>query len=117
MSRVVRAIVFVLAIFVLGTLFVFQKNKSRLSDELQFHNSIQKSIAFSSPAFANDSMIPVEYTARGANISPSLQWSNLPAGTKSLAITVTDYDAPSPALKLFTVGHWVLYYIKPNGQL
>ncbi len=31
----------------------------------------------------------------GGNLSPQLSWSHLPAGTKSLAITMHDRDAPT----------------------
>lgn len=41
----------------------------------------------------------------GGNISPSLNWSSVPAGTKSLAVAMYDPDAPT------TVGftHWILF--------
>ena len=38
--------------------------------------------------------IPTRYTCDGADISPPLTWSNVPAETVELAVTVTDLDAP-----------------------
>lgn len=35
------------------------------------------------------------FGCNGANKSPGLQWSDLPAGTKSIAVTVYDPDAPT----------------------
>ncbi|MGH8456852.1 MAG: YbhB/YbcL family Raf kinase inhibitor-like protein, partial [Stenotrophobium sp.] len=38
----------------------------------------------SSSAFAHNAEIPARYTCEGQDLSPPLQWSGLPAGTKSL---------------------------------
>jgi Raf kinase inhibitor-like YbhB/YbcL family protein len=47
----------------------------------------------------------------GANVSPSLQWSNLPAGTKSLSLQVHDLDAPTGS----GLWHWAVYNIPPTA--
>ncbi len=41
----------------------------------------------------------------GGNVSPSLTWSNPPAGTKSFAVTVYDPDAPSGS----GWWHWIMF--------
>jgi len=46
----------------------------------------------------------------GGNISPALQWSNIPAGTQSLALQVYDPDAPSGS----GFWHWAVYNIPPT---
>lgn len=86
----------------------------RQQEEFDFHKKIPKTIMLSSEAFANNGMIPVAFTGNGENISPELHWSNLPAGTESLVLLMTDYDAPAPFLKLTTVDHWVVYNIPPD---
>ena len=52
-----------------------------------------------SSAFQAGEAIPTKYTCEGANISPPLQWSGVPAVAKSLALICDDPDAP--------VGTWV----------
>lgn len=66
-------------------------------------------INVTSPAFAEGEMIPAEYTADGRNISPPLEWSPVPEGTKSIALINDDPDAP-----MGTWVHWVVYNIPPD---
>jgi Raf kinase inhibitor-like YbhB/YbcL family protein len=47
-------------------------------------------LALSSPAFKRGSKIPVRYTCDGANESPPLEWSNVPAKTAQLLLFVLD---------------------------
>jgi Raf kinase inhibitor-like YbhB/YbcL family protein len=62
-----------------------------------------------SPAFSHQGEIPVRFTCDGGDVSPTLNWSDLPAGTKSLALIVDDPDAPDPQAPKMTWVHWVLY--------
>lgn len=50
------------------------------------------------------------YGCRGKNISPSLEWSKAPQGTKSFAITVFDPDAPTD----HGWWHWAVLNIPPD---
>jgi Raf kinase inhibitor-like YbhB/YbcL family protein len=65
--------------------------------------------ALISPVFTDGGTIPTQYTCKGADISPPLQWTNAPASTRSFALVVDDPDAPSG-----TWVHWVLYDIPNN---
>ena len=58
------------------------------------------------PAFKPGGPVPVEYTCDGADISPALEWSEVPAGTRSFALVVDDPDAPGG-----TFTHWGAYNI------
>lgn len=59
-----------------------------------------------SAAFNEGEMIPRKYTCDGQDISPPLTWSEIPEGTKSLALISDDPDAP-----MGTWVHWVYYDI------
>jgi len=61
-------------------------------------------LGLTSPAFEDGGTIPSRFTCDGADLSPHLQWSNVPTGTKSLALICDDPDAP-----MGTWVHWVLF--------
>jgi Raf kinase inhibitor-like YbhB/YbcL family protein len=72
-------------------------------------------LSLSSPVFAHNGAIPRTYTCQGKDISPALRWSELPNGTKSVALIVDDPDAPDPAAPKRVWVHWVLYNIPPDS--
>lgn len=74
------------------------------------------SLILTSLAFVHMAAIPAKYTCQGADVSPPLTWSGVPAGTKSLALIVDDPDAPDPAAPKMTWVHWVLYNIPPTTE-
>lgn len=67
-----------------------------------------------STAFAAQGAIPALYTCDGANVSPPLEWEQLPVGTRSLVLIVDDPDAPDPAAPQRVFVHWVLYDLPPS---
>lgn len=66
-------------------------------------------LSLTSPAFEHGQPIPRRYTCEGDDISPPLEWSGFPKGTKSLALIVDDPDAPDPAAPKRVWVHWLLY--------
>lgn len=59
-----------------------------------------------SPSFPSGGQIPLQNSAYGENISPALDWSRGPEGTKSYAVIMEDPDAgPVPNV------HWIAYNI------
>lgn len=70
----------------------------------------------SSPAFSNEGAIPKQYTCEGTDKSPPLLFSDVPANTKSLALIVSDPDAPDPAAPKRTWVHWVAYNLPPTTR-
>jgi len=65
-------------------------------------------IQITSTVFADGQPIPEQYTCAGSDVSPPLQWTNAPVGTKSFALIVDDPDAP-----MGTWVHWVIYNLPP----
>lgn len=65
----------------------------------------------SSPAFTDQGAIPKQYTCEGADVSPPLDWSGAPPGTKTFALIVDDPDAPDPRAPKTTWVHWVVHNI------
>src|SRR5271156_4631952 len=53
---------------------------------------------------------PANPNCVGENVSPELSWSNVPDGTKSLVLLMSDPEGRAPA----GVSHWVAYGIAPT---
>ena len=61
-------------------------------------------MVLTSPAFSDGERIPELYTCDGADISPPLRWSGIPANVGSLAVLCDDPDAPGG-----TWAHWAAF--------
>jgi Raf kinase inhibitor-like YbhB/YbcL family protein len=72
-------------------------------------------LTLTSPAFAANGSIAAKYTCEGADVSPPLEWSGAPSGTKSFALIVDDPDAPDPAKPQRVYVHWVVYNIPASA--
>ena len=59
-----------------------------------------------SPAWNEGEMIPAKYTCDGVNVSPPLEWAEVPEGARALAVIAEDPDAPRG---LFL--HWLIWNI------
>jgi hypothetical protein len=69
-------------------------------------SSLIAEIEISSVAFEDGGNVPIEYTCDGENISPPLRWSEVPIGTRSIAIIV---DNSFSAGHIFR--HWSVFNI------
>ena len=63
-----------------------------------------------SPAFAHGERIPARY-AENNKVSPPLEWSDAPAGTRSFALSVTDPDLPPEFNFPRSFAHWLIFDI------
>ncbi|MFE7210690.1 YbhB/YbcL family Raf kinase inhibitor-like protein [Streptomyces sp. NPDC057611] len=66
-------------------------------------------ITVSSPAFTDGGTVPGRYTCAGADVSPPLAFSGVPARTAGLALLVEDQDAPGG-----TFTHWLVWNMDPH---
>jgi Raf kinase inhibitor-like YbhB/YbcL family protein len=98
-----------LVIMVLGAVVMLSSCQGKNQPQTSANEERKMEITLKSPAFTQGEPIPEEYTCDGRNISPPLQWSDVPEGAKSLAMIVDDPDAPRG---LFT--HWIIYNIPPD---
>lgn len=62
-----------------------------------------------STAFEHHGKIPAKHTGAGADISPALEWTGAPDGTRSFAVICHDPDAPLVKAGMYGFVHWVLY--------
>ena len=62
-------------------------------------------------SFKSGGIIPAIYTCEGNNLSPSLSWTDVPAGTKTFAVIMKDIDAPGGVFY-----HWLIYNIPGNAR-
>jgi len=73
--------------------------------------AVEPKFSMSSPDLASgtfDSKFILNgFGCTGSNVSPTLRWSNVPAGTKSFALQVLDLDAPTGS----GFWHWAVYNI------
>ena len=68
-----------------------------------------RKMKITSSAFTEGNVIPAKYTCDGQNVSPPLEWQDVPAGTKTFALISDDPDAP-----VGTWVHWVAFNIPSN---
>jgi len=69
----------------------------------------------SSPAVGAGNTVPIKYTANGfgcsgLNLSLPLEWKDVPADAKSLALTMFDPDAPTGS----GFWHWLVVNLPPS---
>jgi Raf kinase inhibitor-like YbhB/YbcL family protein len=62
-----------------------------------------------SSAFSDGAAIPRHFTCDGQDVSPPLEWSDAPQGTRSFVLLCEDPDAPAG-----TWHHWAAYDIPPD---
>jgi Raf kinase inhibitor-like YbhB/YbcL family protein len=104
-------VIFLLAVAVLVFAYVGVKYvlKGGIEEKEIVVNSVGFNMKITSSAFDNNQSISSKYTCNGENVSPPLEFLDVPEKTKSLVLIVDDPDAP-----VGTWAHWVVYNIGPN---
>ena len=111
MRRALIAAAVAIAIIVIAIIALTQYRQPEYSRPL-VPKSLEDLISGASPSlevsssFRNWSNIPRIYTCDGADTSPPIEVSNIPASAKCLALIMYDPDAPRG-----TFYHWLLYNI------
>ncbi len=109
MANVKYSLVLFTALLVISCSGTNNRNQATAKEDVMAPDS-KTTIQLTSTAFQEGAQIPVKYGCKGADISPPLKWSNLPPGTKSLALILDDPDAPMGVWV-----HWVIYNIPPES--
>lgn len=63
-----------------------------------------------SAAFEHDADLPDDQLGEDEGVSPPLEWSGVPEGTKELALVCEDPDAEAGVIT-----HWIVYAIAPDA--
>ena len=72
------------------------------------------SLTITSPDFPDHGELPSRHSLDGGNHSPRLTWTEVPAGTRSLALIVEDPDVPDPRAPKRIFTHWIVYDLPPD---
>lgn len=95
--------------------FVFSGIITALSTQVSAQEE-SMALQITSPVFEHEGKIPSVYTCEGEDISPPLVWSGAPAGTLSMALIVSDPDAPDPHAPKMVWDHWLLYNLPADSN-
>ncbi len=90
-----------------------QLNLPRLVNRLSVLNKVDMKIT--SKSFPDKGMIPEKFTQEGEDLSPEIEISGVPVGTKSLVLICMDPDAPDPEAPQRTFIHWVIYNLPASA--
>jgi Raf kinase inhibitor-like YbhB/YbcL family protein len=81
------------------------------------HLKIENFMKITSSVFEHQGKIPAKYTCIGEDVSPPLQFEDVPSEAKSLVLIVDDPDAPvahSAGSGSSTWVHWVVFNMPPT---
>jgi len=95
------------AVFFAVTFLFLGQSPHRAAEAVKGGNTM----IVTSTAFKEGEMIPEAYSCDGENISPRLDWTDVPKVTKTFALIVDDPDAPRG-----TWVHWVLFNIPADAK-
>ena len=88
--------------------------------EYVLEQDVPLTIGVTSPVYEEDGRLPHKYSCYQEDISPPVEWSGVPEGTRSVAVIFEDLDAQLggsllPGKRPPVWAHWVLYAIPPDA--
>jgi Raf kinase inhibitor-like YbhB/YbcL family protein len=98
----VKKILVVIGIIIVSIILLYIKRANSNNENYD----VPVNLKVTSTSFENDGDIPIKYTGKGEDISPSLKLDTIAAGAKTIAIIMDDLDHP-----LGTYNHWVIWNI------
>jgi len=104
----------VLAIFVLAAAFIafaYMRASSARDVDRAYHAALPKTVILHSISFSAGDDIPSSYSCKGEGVSPELSWEGAPDKAQSYVLIATDWDGPTPRLRLGNFTHWILFNI------
>ncbi len=105
-------VVLIIVVILLGGFWSWQHQIKPDSQKQKQNNITSTTMQITSPAFTDQQSIPNKFTCDGDNINPPLEFKDMPAAAKSLALIVDDPDAP-----VGTWTHWTLWNIGPTTHV
>ncbi len=104
-------IVAIVVLAVAFTAFAYMRASSARDVDRTYHAAIPKTVILHSISFGAGGEIPSSYTCKGEKVSPEVSWEGAPDKAQSFVLIATDWDGPSPRLRLGNFTHWLLYNI------
>jgi hypothetical protein len=111
LGKIVVAIVALAAAFIV---FAYMRASGARDVDRTYHAAIPKTVILHSISFSAGGDIPPSYTCKGEGVSPEVSWEGVPDNARSYVLIATDWDGPSPRLRLGNFTHWLLFNI-PQG--
>ncbi len=91
--------------------FAYMRASNARVVDRTYHAAIPRTIILHSISFGAGGEIPSSYTCKGEKVSPEVSWEGAPDKALSFVLIATDWDGPSPRLRLGNFTHWLLYNI------
>jgi Raf kinase inhibitor-like YbhB/YbcL family protein len=110
-----KALSLLIVLLIVLIVFVLLKYRNKISSVATNNLQSQKitttaaPMKITSPAFLDNQNIPVKYSCDGDGVNPPLVFSDVPKQAQSLALVVSDPDAPNG-----TWIHWLFWNLSPS---
>jgi hypothetical protein len=111
MIRTIATFASALALIALASCGASHRSDNQANGGAKVDNATLTRLSLTSDAFQSGQPIPAQYSCDGADETPTLHWSDPPAGTKSFALVIDDPDAPSGTFR-----HWGVFDIPASAR-